>query len=226
MRTVPSVILVPDVVNRLTHVAWALWWHWQTTQLHGSDPWACALQLDTLIRSGLAEQDVGCLIGIGLVTTRRAKDTDEFNGQEREHNSSDLFAITEKGAVFLEQHCLSEIKPSWDHDRRILSIQGQVIKVFRQPSPNQETVLNAFQEDGWVDQVYDPLYTSTTCSARDAQSRLRKTVEHLNRAQHPPSICFSVAGNGEKACWSLRHASPSSRGRNGSCNGHNSRDTT
>ena len=39
--------------------------------------------------------------------------------------------------------------PKWDRDRRQLRFDGQVVKEFKLPSPNQEAVLMALEEDGW-----------------------------------------------------------------------------
>ncbi len=105
-----------------------------------------------------------------------------------------------------EQSCLQTVKPHWDRERRILSVEGHPIKVYRQPSEKQEIVLCAFEEDGWVDQIDDPLPRGAAVGDQDAKTFLRKTVEHLNRAQHPATLHFSVAANGERVCWSFRHA--------------------
>ena len=47
--------------------------------------------------------------------------------------------------------------PNWDRGSRAFVVGEYLIKRFRVPSPNQETVLNAFQEEGWPAAIDDPL---------------------------------------------------------------------
>ena len=47
--------------------------------------------------------------------------------------------------------------PNWDRETRTFMVGGLLVKRFRVPSPNQEAVLDAFQEEGWPRSVDDPL---------------------------------------------------------------------
>ena len=47
--------------------------------------------------------------------------------------------------------------PEWDAMYRELRVGRCVIKVYKVPSPNQEAVLEAFQEEGWPHRIDDPL---------------------------------------------------------------------
>ena len=47
--------------------------------------------------------------------------------------------------------------PVWDCDRQELRWGGTLIKQFKVPSPNQETILAAFEEEHWPPRIDDPL---------------------------------------------------------------------
>lgn len=91
--------------------------------------------------------------------------------------------------------------PCWDPDRKELTFRGVLIKRFRLPSPNQETVLMAFQEDGWPVRIDDPLPPSYQTSTK---SRLHDTIKNLNRHQKTPLIRFCGDGTGEGVRWEVR----------------------
>jgi hypothetical protein len=193
-----------DVANCLTRVAWKLWSRWKYSGSMRLDPWKYALPVEFLTSAGLTSGDIELLIAGELLRTR---DAHPMRSGRRLRNGSPNEAVvilTDKGASALEQSCLNEIRPHWDPERRVLSVDGDAIKVFRQPSENQESVLSAFQEDGWTDQIDDPLPRATGLGDRGAKIRLRKTVEHLNRAQRLPSLLFCATGNGERISWSFR----------------------
>jgi hypothetical protein len=205
MRTTTPFPLPAELINRVTPISWQLWWTWQETQLQGTRPWAFALPVEKLLDTGVRESDLSWLIERHLLEKRSMSDT----SRENSGGESIVVILTAEGAASLEQHCLRGVKPDWDSCRRILTVRGRVIKSYRQPSGNQETILSAFEEERWADHIDDPLPRSSTLCDCDPRSRLRKTAEHLNRAQYPPTLFFSVAGNGEHVCWSFRHASPS-----------------
>jgi hypothetical protein len=80
-------------------------------------------------------------------------------------------------------------RPVWDETARVLWFRGLECKRFKRPAPHQETILAAFQEDGWPDAIDDPL----------APGKLVATVESLNdRLQH---IKFGLNGVGTGVCW-------------------------
>ena len=47
--------------------------------------------------------------------------------------------------------------PVWDAGCRELRLRGQIVKRFKVPSPIQESILAAFQEEGWPSAIDDPL---------------------------------------------------------------------
>jgi hypothetical protein len=76
-----------------------------------------------------------------------------------------------------------------------------VIKHFKQPSGNQESVLVAEQEMGWPTWLDDPLPGR---AGQCAKARLHDTVKDLNRRQLVPLIRFKGNGTGTCVGWELR----------------------
>jgi hypothetical protein len=48
-------------------------------------------------------------------------------------------------------------EPEWEPTLCELRYRGRVVKQFHRAAPNQECILNAFQELGWPERVDDPL---------------------------------------------------------------------
>jgi hypothetical protein len=88
--------------------------------------------------------------------------------------------------------------PDWDVERRILSIEGQTIKQFRCRAANQETILSAYQEEGWPVRIDDPLVPVETL---DIKRRLNETIKSLNRSHSSRLIRFRGDGTGEGIVW-------------------------
>ncbi len=90
--------------------------------------------------------------------------------------------------------------PRWDRERRALLLGELVVKRFRLRSPNQEAVLDAFEEEGWPWRVYDPLSPHANHCAKQ---RLHWTISRLNRSQENNLIRFFSDGSAEAFCWEL-----------------------
>jgi hypothetical protein len=86
-------------------------------------------------------------------------------------------------------------KPCWDAELRELWLGDVLVVRFRRLAPNQELLLSAFQEQGWVTRIDDPLPKSE----RDSRERLRDTVKKLNR--HSGPIRFHLDGSGQGIFW-------------------------
>jgi hypothetical protein len=102
--------------------------------------------------------------------------------------------------------------PHWDLRTRTLFVGRRVVKQFRVPSRNQETVLNAFQEEGWPRRIDDPLPCR---GGLNAKYRLHFTLARLNRCGTEPLIRFFGDGTGEGICWEFSDAaadSPAAQG--------------
>jgi hypothetical protein len=92
--------------------------------------------------------------------------------------------------------------PQWDRESRVLYVGPRVVKEFRVRSPNQESVLAAFEEEGWPRYIDDPLSPSDQCP----KHRLRDTIKGLNANQRNRLLRFRGDGTGERVRWDLLEA--------------------
>jgi hypothetical protein len=176
------------------------------------NPWDLAVGLPTMIAAGLTVADVRWIVAGGF----------SQHGQERKPTSSvrrsfrrtaDLaltaqsrLVITPTGEkLFTSSISLvgandpaAPVTPHWDADRRQLQYGSQLVKKYRRQAICQETVLAAFQEDGWPPRIDDPL---PRVDDIDPKSRLHETVRRLNRAQLPRLLVFQRDGTGEGVTW-------------------------
>jgi len=90
--------------------------------------------------------------------------------------------------------------PKWDCQRRQLRVAGEVVKEFKLPSPNQEMILTAFEEDGWPPRIDDPLPPQPQL---DPRRRLHDTIKSLNRKQKNCLMRFMGDGSGEGVRWEM-----------------------
>lgn len=89
-------------------------------------------------------------------------------------------------------------QPRWDQELRELWFGAILVKRFRFRSPNQETVLLAFQEEGWPVRIDDPLPPVANLTTRQ---RLHDAIKNLNRNQAHREIRFAGDGTGEGVRW-------------------------
>ncbi len=92
------------------------------------------------------------------------------------------------------------LKPRWHAIRRELSLAGRIVKRFRVPAQNQETILGVFEEEGWAEHIHDPLPVNHLV---DAPTRLHDAINRLNRCQINPLIRFHGDGKGTGVFWEL-----------------------
>ena len=92
------------------------------------------------------------------------------------------------------------VRPRWDRERHELRIAGRLVKQFKLPSPNQERILTALQEENWPARIDDPLPPSTKL---DAKQRLHDTIKNLNRHQKHRLIRFMGDGSGHGVLWAF-----------------------
>jgi len=90
------------------------------------------------------------------------------------------------------------VLPYWDADRRQLSLGGTVVKHYKLPSPNQEMILTAFEEEDWRPRIDDPL---PPVSHLNPKRRLHDTIKSLNRHQKNRIVRFAGDGRGEGILW-------------------------
>ena len=91
-------------------------------------------------------------------------------------------------------------KPFWCSKTRELFFNGNLVKRFRVPSPNQEAVLTAFQEEQWTNLILDPLPPKPGV---EVKRRLAETIKSLNRAHQIKQIRFSGDGTGRGVRWRI-----------------------
>ena len=92
------------------------------------------------------------------------------------------------------------LKPRWDTTRRELSLAGRIVKRFRVPARNQETILSVFEEEAWAEHIHDPLPVTHEI---DAPTRLHDAINRLNRCQINPLLRFHGDGKGTGVFWEL-----------------------
>ena len=74
------------------------------------------------------------------------------------------------------------------------------MKRFKWTAANQETILVAFEEEGWPARIDDPLPQQPE---QDPKRRLSDTIKCLNRKQTNELIRFRGDGTGEGVTWEL-----------------------
>lgn len=95
---------------------------------------------------------------------------------------------------------LDKKRPCWDRDRKELRCRELVIKQFRWAAVNQETILMAFEEEGWPTHIDDPLPQKLD---QDPKCRLHDTIKCLNRNHKNRLMRFSGDGTGEGILWTF-----------------------
>jgi hypothetical protein len=189
------------------------------------DVWDFAVEISALQELGFNNNDLRWLICRGCIdhATESRKPTDQ--GRRFQRGSSltfterACFVLTEAGAdLSLRLLDTGVLKtngapfdasmsrderqaprgPHWDNQTREFRFGNWTIKSFRLPSPNQQTVLTAFEEEGWPLRIDDPLPPDPTiCPKR----RLHDTIKSLNRNQRYRLVRFTGDGTGQGVCW-------------------------
>jgi hypothetical protein len=188
------------------------------------DVWDLAVELTVLRAARLSNSDVRWLVGMGFV--EHAVEVTGPTDRARQFRRTSLVSVSEAtclvltraGVLAAQESCsggdsvLTSDKtacrvvapdeplpqPKWDDQRRQLRVGVDVVKEFKLPSPNQETVLMAFEEDGWPPRIDDPL---PPLPQLDPRRRLHDTIKALNRKQKSSLLRFMGDGSGEGIRW-------------------------
>jgi hypothetical protein len=88
-------------------------------------------------------------------------------------------------------------RPTWNPRSRTLTLDGQIIKRLRRPAACQVMILDAFDEEGWPESIYDPLPPR---DGIDPKRRLHNAINKLN-AGLARVIHFYGNGDGLAVCW-------------------------
>jgi hypothetical protein len=189
------------------------------------DVWDLAVELNVLRSAKLSNSDLRWLVGVGFV--EHAVEITGPSDRSRQFRRTSLVSFTEAtclvltraGVIAAEESCANDAVltsdkataacrviaadeplplPKWDDQRRQLRVGAEVVKEFKLPSPNQETVLMAFEEDGWPPRIDDPL---PPLPQLDPRRRLHDTIKALNRKQKTTLLRFMGDGSGEGIRW-------------------------
>ena len=196
-----------------------------------SDVWNFAISFDGLLRLGPTETDLRWLVHRGIISHGRAVTNDDRTTREfcstkaLTFYNETCFVLTDAGVSvayeflncplighrLLKPPKLKSTKimvshdvcvvPDWDASGRKLFVGGQLVKRYKWPAVNQETVLNVFQEEGWPERIDDPLAPHPQ---QDPKRRLADTIKCLNRRQATPLVHFRGDGTGQGIIWELK----------------------
>jgi hypothetical protein len=181
----------------------------------GLDSWEFSVEISTLRGGGLTPTHLRWLLH-----KRYLLQAIEETGPEEERrrfrrvpnlslSERACFILTAAGAAYAcnnrkeeaSQAYGSAERPVWDRVRQELRLGGGVVKRFQQPAPNQEKVLDAFQEEGWPPRIDDPLPPQL---GQDPKRRLHSTISNLNRGQAGIRVLFGGGGDGQSVRWRLQ----------------------
>lgn len=174
------------------------------------DRWSFAVEIQTIIQI-VDRTDLRWLVKKGFfahaLEMTKAGDPERgfLENASLKFSKRSCFVLTEDGltvARSLEQQAAEAQfpAPKWDGSRHELTVGDRLVKKFKLPSRNQETILAAFQEEGWPARIDDPLPPHPDI---DPKRRLHDTIKGLNRNQKNRVIRFLGDGTGEAVTWEL-----------------------
>jgi hypothetical protein len=191
---------------------------WRFAQQLRVDVWTYAVEIEGLSMAGLTATDLRWLecngyIDHAIETTRAHQDNRTFRKNGRMmFPAKTAVVLTAAGAEAAARllHRSPETNgrrrrhprfvPHWDKARRSLSLGGRLIKQIKQPAPDQEAIIAAFEEEGWPPRIDDPL---TGRAGRDPTHHLEQTINNLNRHQKNARIKFRGDGTGQGVRWEI-----------------------
>lgn len=187
------------------------------------DVWDFAVEVETLKEAGVTVSDLRWLVCRGIIDHAREIASEDVNARKFERISKLSFSqescclLTDVGVEAVQKFVDARLEcaetqtensvavdaakqqhPKWDSNRHQLSIGNAIIKEFKLPAVNQETVLSAFEEEGWPPSIDDPLAPARNI---DPKRRLHDTIKNLNRNQRQSMIRFMGDGTGEGVRW-------------------------
>jgi hypothetical protein len=197
--------------------------------------WDFGVEISILERAGSTNSDLRWLLCKGFAehaTESRSSRTDRRRfrptTQRLAFSAQSVFILTAAGAAFAREllakqtasslHSNSALDvaqngaarhiPYWDRARRELSFGGSLVKRFKLPSPNQEAILQAFEEEQWPCRIDDPLPPHRE---HDAKQRLHDTIKNLNRRHVTQAIRFLGDGSGQGIRWTMIEVATATR---------------
>ena len=164
-------------------------------------PWEFSVDLAQARTMGINLNDLRWMIGRSWIQCHQGEsEAEDLRNATNEKSQSSRYIILDSGVTALR--CVREgdastaaihtVKvaqafggnfpkedstPQWNVERRELTVLGTVVKRFRWPAPNQETILSVFSEEGWPSRIEDPLPQG---NGLDPKRRLGDTIKCLN----------------------------------------------
>jgi hypothetical protein len=135
-----------------------------------------------------------------VITPRGAELARQICKMDAPAHSSKGLPMVDRPALFLGA-ADGPLAPNWDRDRQELRIGSIVVKQFKVPASNQETILAAFEEESWPPRIDDPLPPHPEQSPK---RRLQETIKSLNRNQKRSLLRFLGDGSGQGVRWEFR----------------------
>ena len=199
------------------------------------DRWEFAVEIHELHEAGLTKNDLRFLVRQQFV--EHATEVTILGHDGRQFQSTGDLTFTERTCIVLtisgvvaaiesckgrsEKNAKSSLvvralaewntasTPAWDPERRVLSLDGRIVKHFKWPAVNQEAILAAFEEERWCSRIDDPLPPQP---GQDPKRRLSDTIKCLNRKQASLLIHFRGDGTGEGVVWEFIRPDSKSNG--------------
>jgi hypothetical protein len=192
----------------------------------GQDPWGMAVELPVLRAAELTNSDLRWLVAKGYI--EHGVETTAPDDESRHFRRvplltfSDMTCIvlTRSGIAVARDTCCGKFMvaiakpqvstydtlipdvlpylPKWDNQRRQLRVRAAIVKEFKLPSPNQVSILAAFEEESWPPRIDDPVSPTPNL---DARRRLHDAIKGLNRNQKHDLVRFMGDGSGEGVRW-------------------------
>lgn len=184
----------------------------------GLDAWHFAVEVESLAAQGLTTADLRWLALKGLVQHAVEKTASGQYERVFDHKVGPTTigprtcAVLTPLGVRVAERLVASLKhrathkpirwpkPAWRAEVGEFSVGGVLVKRYRVPAPNQQTVLSAFEEDGWPDRIDDPLPLKPE---REPKRTLHDTINSLNARQVNTLVRFVGDGSGEGIQWEL-----------------------
>ena len=107
------------------------------------------------------------------------------------------------------------LTPTWDSDRQQLRVGRVIVKEFKVPAANQEAILAAFQEEGWVPRIDDPVGPAVESGFQAAPARhdqLAQSQPEARRSSASWATAKARASAGSSRTIRRRRAADEARG--------------
>lgn len=148
---------------------------------------------------GLEDRSCFILTAEGERFARKSAFSISSNGAKHEGTVARWSRVDFENLNGTSTHSAARVStPTWDSARHQLRVGSTIVKEYKLPSPNQEKILAAFEEEGWPPCIDDPLPVHPDL---DPKRRLHDTIKSLNRNQRSRKIRFMGDGTGEGARW-------------------------